>query len=460
MATQLPFDKAIIRIQDNDARFNTFVNGSEDDSYTTTENEEVTSIQKFLKNKSSEIDERINSTITTIVDEAITNSGGANNGGLVDNTAPPTPTWLGLPWSGDNLANPPVTSGFAHLYIKCDPPVYNEGRGHLKTIVYGATGNGEVYFTDANPIGEFTGDFFSFPSDLGVVWHIWLKWVTLDNIESLVPGGGLHGVVSTTQRIGNQDLGPLIIEAHNLADGTITASKLADKAIDATKFANDIEPITVITSSTLPTVKSTTMVFFQGKLFKWNGYAYSSDIAANDLSGTIKPAQLNNATVQLEDGTVVVLADAAANAQVPTINFIGNFATAPSTTLNKRNSVYKNTVDNNTYILSGTPLTWGLYLESGLVWDIKIESSNGTVFRVGQFSHTMLIAHVFKNGVDVTGMIQDSRFRWRRVSYISQPPPFDDTTWNLSYSAGYKQIQVSVDEVLARATFHCDIFDS
>lgn len=456
MATQLPFDKAILRIQDNDARFNVFVNGKETDTYTTTENELVPSITNFLNTKGNEIEGRINNTIATIVDNAITNGGGI----VVDYTAPPTPKWKGVEWSGGTTQFPSVIPGFAHIYIRCDEPVYPEGRAHLKSILYGVRGTGTYVFADAAPVGEFTGDFYPFPTDLDATWNFWLSWVTVDYIESVVPAGGLHGVRVATTKLANADIAGLVFEASQLADGSVSASKLAAQAIDATKFANGIEPITVITTATLPTVKSTTMVFFQGKLYKWIVNKYSSEVAATDIAGTIKSAQLNNAVVQLEDGTTVVLSDAAANSQVPTINFIGNFATQPNIGTYKRNSVYKNTTDNDTYILSGTPLTWGLYLESGLVWDIKIESSNGTVFRVGQFSHTMLIAHVFKNGVDVTGMIQDSRFRWRRVSYVSQPPPFDDTTWNLSYSAGYKQIQVSVDEVLARATFHCDIFDS
>ena len=72
----------------------------------------------------------------------------------------------------------------------------------------------------------------------------------------------------------------------------------------------------------------------------------------------------------------------------------------------------------------------------------------------------MLIAHVFRNGLEVTDSIQAHRFKWRRVSYIPRSPPNDDSAWNASYSAGYKQIQVSVDEVKAHATYHCDIFDT
>ena len=148
------------------------------------------------------------------------------------------------------------------------------------------------------------------------------------------------------------------------------------------------------------------------------------------------------------------------NTSEPTINFVGTFSINPPVDTYLRNSIYRNSTDNSTYILSGTPLSWGLYLESGVSWEVIVESSNGTVFRVGDAAYTMLIAHVFRNGLEVTDSIQGHRFKWRRVSYIPRTPPNDDVTWNSSYSAGYKQIQVSVDEVKSHATYHCDIFDT
>ena len=54
-----------------------------------------------------------------------------------------------------------------------------------------------------------------------------------------------------------------------IADAAITAQKLASQAIDATKFAAGIEPVTVVTG-TLPTVKSTNNIVFQGKTYTWN----------------------------------------------------------------------------------------------------------------------------------------------------------------------------------------------
>ena len=95
-------------------------------------------------------------------------------------------------------------------------------------------------------------------------------------------------------------------------------------------------------------------------------------------------------------------------------------------------------------------------LEEGVAYDVEIESSNGVYFRPGQGIVTTLIAHVFRNGVDVTSSISESKFRWRRVSYYS---PNDDVTWNQTYSSGYKQITVSIQDVTQRATFHCDILE-
>lgn len=98
-------------------------------------------------------------------------------------------------------------------------------------------------------------------------------------------------------------------------------------------------------------------------------------------------------------------------------------------------------------------------VSDGITYDVKIESTNGDQFRVGQSTTTLLVARVFKNGVDVTNDIPESKFQWKRVSYFPQPYPNDDDTWNTTYQAGYKQVQINVDSVYARATFHCYIVE-
>jgi|GEM_PF-1500955 len=93
----------------------------------------------------------------------------------------------------------------------------------------------------------------------------------------------------------------------------------------------------------------------------------------------------------------------------------------------------------------------------GQAYLVIVESTNGTEFRVGQSTTTLIKAHVFKNGVEITDSLPESMFRWRRVSMIPQPYPNDDNTWNTLYMQGYKQVAVNVDDVASQASFFCDI---
>lgn len=91
-------------------------------------------------------------------------------------------------------------------------------------------------------------------------------------------------------------------------------------------------------------------------------------------------------------------------------------------------------------------------------YDVELESSNGTIFRVGQATNTTIKARVYRNATEVTDSIPASAFKWTRVSMNPREPPYDDATWNNLYQQGYKQISVGVDDVHARATFFCQIF--
>lgn len=128
-----------------------------------------------------------------------------------DLTAPPTAAGL------------VVTAGLSYLYIEHDTPVYTQGHGHDRTIVYGAKWPSGIAptFTDAVPLCEFQGDFGAYPTDTGTRWCVWIKWRSIDGVLSADPAGGANGAQATTGKIGNADLNPLIIEAGNLADGAI-----------------------------------------------------------------------------------------------------------------------------------------------------------------------------------------------------------------------------------------------
>lgn len=88
------------------------------------------------------------------------------------------------------------------------------------------------------------------------------------------------------------------------------------------------------------------------------------------VGGTKTPFGIDGSNIYL-DGTVRInaggqtLATLAANAAVPAITYIGAFASAPSTTGLKKNNVYRNSTNGNSYILSADNGVWQLYLEKG-----------------------------------------------------------------------------------------------
>jgi hypothetical protein len=145
---------------------------------------------------------------------------GTGGGGSTtpDYTPPPTPTGVS------------VTPTFSNLIIEHDTPLYTVGHGHARTKVYGAAygGSGPLpVFADAVLITEFVGTVFAHGTTLGTAWHIWLKWVSVDGVESTAPAGGTNGYTATTGKVGSSDLGTAVVLSQALAPGSVTADKAA-----------------------------------------------------------------------------------------------------------------------------------------------------------------------------------------------------------------------------------------
>lgn len=207
----------------------------------------------------------------------------------------------GVPGGGDpepDLTPPPLPTGFAvtagltTVFVEHDAPGYTQGHGHDRTVVYGVlqTGSTAPTFDQAVVLFQFQGTIGAYPAALGTRYRLWIKWQSQDGVQSVSPAGGINGLDVQTGKIGNNDLGPLIVEAGNLANGSVSASKLAAQAVDATKFANGIEPVTIITGTTLPTTKSTSNITFQGQLYTWNAATGKYETAKFD--GSIGGANL------------------------------------------------------------------------------------------------------------------------------------------------------------------------
>lgn len=200
-----------------------------------------------------------------------------------DMTPPPTPTGF------------TATAGLTNIFLEHDTPFYSQGHGHSHTEVWGSTLELPT-FSQAVKLTEFTGTVFAFPSNLNTAWHLWAKWVSVDGVASVTAAGGTNGVSATTGKIGTADLNPLIVQAENLAAG----------AVDATKFVSTIEPVTLVLSGSLPTVKSTNTIYFvpDRKLYRWNDTAYVSSIPAVDVTGTLSDSQLAAISAAKVTGTL------------------------------------------------------------------------------------------------------------------------------------------------------------
>lgn len=114
------------------------------------------------------------------------------------------------------------------------------------------------------------------------------------------------------------------------------------------------------------------------------------------VGGTKTPFGIDGSNIYL-DGTVRInaggqtLATLATNAAVPAITYIGAFSSAPATATLKKNNVYRNTTDGNTYILSADAGTWQLYLEKGATGSTGAPGSPGargsiTLYQSGTWS--------------------------------------------------------------------------
>lgn len=221
-----------------------------------------------------------------------------------DLTKPPTPTGLA------------AVAGLGNVLVEWGAPIYTAGRGHKQTNVYAtkqpAADNTAYTINDAVRVDSAVGPLtvIALPSDLGVKWRIWIRFESNDGVES-DPAGGVNGVVVTTGRIGNADLGDLIVQAGNLAAGAVTAAK----------FGTGIEPVTIATGPSLPTVKSTNALYWNNKLYRWNGTAYVATVPTTDLSGQVADAQIaglaaSKVTGQLSDSQIASVAAAKLTGQI------------------------------------------------------------------------------------------------------------------------------------------------
>lgn len=107
------------------------------------------------------------------------------------------------------------------------------------------------------------------------------------------------------------------IQASNIV-GQIVNAQIADAAVSFTKFANTIQPVSVVSSLPSPigyTGPKTVFNTGDGKLYRYNGSAFTAAVSTGDLSGTITSTQIadNSISTPKLQANSVTAAQIAAN---------------------------------------------------------------------------------------------------------------------------------------------------
>lgn len=245
----------------------------------------------------------------------------------------------------------------------------------------------------------------------------------------------------------------MAVEARNQADdfaaaAAISSSEASASADDASSSANASNNSRIAANA----AREEAEISAEAAVL----HSENAEAFANDAETYAAASEASSVSAESSYQAAQDIADYLASIN-PTLNYLGTFDHEPTEVELgaewKQNAFYKNSLNGNSYVLTGTPLEWEIYLEDGELFQLTVESTNGTVFRVGQTSYTTLKARLFKNGAEITDVTPDGYFGWRRVSSDSVA----DAAWNILYAAGYKQVTISVDDVNSRASFFCDI---
>lgn len=94
-------------------------------------------------------------------------------------------------------------------------------------------------------------------------------------------------------------------------------------------------------------------------------------------------------------------------------------------------------------------------IESQKMYRLVISSSNGNIFKNG-IINTTLYATVFSWDENVTDSLDPNQFIWTRVSADTA----SDAIWNADHAGGTKSVEITSEDVNARATFFCDLIDT
>lgn len=223
-------------------------------------------------------------------------SGLSGFGGVLVNVTANTSTTVGYVDPRPSYSTPPTITGlaasaaFKNIVLTWDIDTIN----YINFAFVEVWRNTADNLASAVLIGTSTSSLYDDVSgSLGATYYYWVRARNSEN----TPGAfnAVSGVSASLLKIGNTDLGPLVVEAGNLASGAVTATKLAANAVALTNFASGIEPVSVVSSLPSPsgyTGAKVVLLTTDGKLYRYASGAWTVAVPAADVTGTLTNSQI------------------------------------------------------------------------------------------------------------------------------------------------------------------------
>ena len=217
-----------------------------------------------------------------------------------------------------------VAATFTQMILMWEIPQYSEGGGHKATIIYAQKFKEDLpepSIASAQVVARLDGYItqYLFPAALGEKWYFFARE---QNNYGGISEGYAGPAIGQTGLIGGHDLGPLIVEAENIANGGITAQK----------FIEGIAPVVLWEGSSLPTTDEGIVLAWNGKLYRWDGEKYTASVPASEIEGTLAAAQIESLeagqiTGQLTDAQLDSIAAAKLTGEITTTQISDNAIT-------------------------------------------------------------------------------------------------------------------------------------
>lgn len=204
-----------------------------------------------------------------------------------DLTPPPTPTGLA------------VVGAISNIIITWTAPSYTQGQGNARTNIYGAIwlpGDAAPTFGDVRTklITSAAGanTIVSYATNPDTRWCIWIKFLSIDGVESTSPAGGTNGVQATTGQDVRALLDVLTQAAYNSASPYSRISFRADQfyILPDADFVQESTP-------TGTTVGELWMKPSTNVIQRWNGSAWAAFDSSVPFLVQTNPTTINGVNI-------------------------------------------------------------------------------------------------------------------------------------------------------------------